>query len=251
MNTFPQTDNHSWSCRTSILEGATFHEMRYCKFLWSNPCKTIETFFHWDSCLWDFWFSTHFSHSAAWKEFGDGFGVTFPRLLISWRKLQLSPFTHCPLVSHCQQSPRILCTRCFVPWCLTTAFYCKNVGDGFDCGFFLHACPVVCMSWSSQSLSKENLWEFLQKALSLLHLFASRVWPSSPLGPTPDISNSTEWTYCTEHMHSRSWINYQLFFLRLFNDAAGYTHSSRERRMHSCGRIPNLAAVVQSLHGTW
>ena len=27
----------------------------------------------------------------------------------------LSPFTHCPLVSHCQQSPRILCTRCFVP----------------------------------------------------------------------------------------------------------------------------------------
>ena len=23
--------------------------------------------------------------------------------------------THCPLVSHCQQSPRILCTRCFVP----------------------------------------------------------------------------------------------------------------------------------------
>ena len=30
--------------------------------------------------------------------------VTFPRLLISLRKLQLSPFTHCPLVSHCQQS---------------------------------------------------------------------------------------------------------------------------------------------------
>ena len=28
------------------------------------------------------------------------------------------PFTHCPLVSHCQQSPRILCTRCFVPWIL-------------------------------------------------------------------------------------------------------------------------------------
>ena len=35
------------------------------------------------------------------KEFGDGFdGVTFPRLSISWRKLQLSPFSHCPLVSH-------------------------------------------------------------------------------------------------------------------------------------------------------
>ena len=48
-----------------------------------------------------------------------------PRLLISWRKLQLSPFTHCPLASHCQQSPRILCTRCFVPWFLTTAFLSK------------------------------------------------------------------------------------------------------------------------------
>ena len=27
--------------------------------------------------------------------------------------------------SHCQQSPRILCTRCFVPWFLTTAFFSK------------------------------------------------------------------------------------------------------------------------------
>ena len=26
-STFPQTGNHSWSCRTSILEGATFHKM--------------------------------------------------------------------------------------------------------------------------------------------------------------------------------------------------------------------------------
>ena len=61
MSTFPQTDNHSWSCRTSILEGATFHKVSYCKFLWGNPCKAIETFFHWDSCLWDFWFSMVFA----------------------------------------------------------------------------------------------------------------------------------------------------------------------------------------------
>ena len=27
--------------------------------------------------------------------------------------------------SHSQQSPRILCTRCFVPWFLTTAFFSK------------------------------------------------------------------------------------------------------------------------------
>ena len=57
------------------------------------------------------------------KEFGDVFGcVIFPRLLTSWRKLQLSPPVHCPLESHCQQYPRILCTRCFVPGFLTTAF---------------------------------------------------------------------------------------------------------------------------------
>ena len=57
------------------------------------------------------------------KEFGDGVdGVTCPRLSISWRKLQLSPLEHCPLDSPCQQSPGVLCSRCFVPWFLTTTF---------------------------------------------------------------------------------------------------------------------------------
>ena len=64
---FSPTDNHSWSCRTNILEVATFHKMSYCKFLRGNPCKAIETFYHWDSCLWDFGFSMVFAHSAAWK----------------------------------------------------------------------------------------------------------------------------------------------------------------------------------------
>ena len=94
-----------------------FTKMSYCKFLWGNPCKAIETFYQWD-----FGFTTLFFHPAAWKNSEMYLTVIFPRLLISWRKLQLSPFTHCPLVSHCQQSPRILCTRCFVPWFLTTAF---------------------------------------------------------------------------------------------------------------------------------
>ena len=53
------------------------------------------------------------------KEFGDGFDcVIFPRLLISWRKLQLSPLEHCPLNSHCQHSPRILLSTLFCPWIL-------------------------------------------------------------------------------------------------------------------------------------
>ena len=87
MSTFPQTDNHSWSCRTSILEGTTFHKMSCCKFLWGNPCKAIKTFYHWGFYLWDFGSSMIFAHSAAWK------------------------------------NPRILCTRCFVPWLLTSAFF--------------------------------------------------------------------------------------------------------------------------------
>ena len=103
--------NHSWSCRTSILEGATFHRMNWCKFLWGNPCKAIATFYHWD-----FGFSTLSFHPVAWKNSETDSAVTFcARLLTSWRKLQLSPSEHCPLVSHCQQSPRILCSRCFTP----------------------------------------------------------------------------------------------------------------------------------------
>ena len=122
-STFSQICNHSWSCRTSVLKSATFHKMSCCQFLWGNPCMAIDTFFHWDSFFRDFGFSTLLYSSCCMKEFGDGFGcVVFARLLISWRKLQLSPFTHCPLVSHWQQYPRNLCPRCFVPWFLTTAF---------------------------------------------------------------------------------------------------------------------------------
>ena len=32
-STFRQICNHPWSCGTSILEGATFHRMNWCKFL--------------------------------------------------------------------------------------------------------------------------------------------------------------------------------------------------------------------------
>ena len=152
--------------------------MNWCKFLWGNPCRAIETFYHWDSCFWDFGFSTHFSHSVTWKSsekdsavsflhannlhlsrnpckaietfyhwssclWDFGFSMIFghsaawmiseTNLMESffhdyWHrdgKLQVSPLEHCPLVSHCQQSPRILCTRCFVPWFLTTAFFSK------------------------------------------------------------------------------------------------------------------------------
>ena len=57
------------------------------------------------------------------EDLGEGSGcVDFARLFISCRKLQLSPWEHCTWAFHCQQSPRVLCSRCFVPWFLTTAF---------------------------------------------------------------------------------------------------------------------------------
>ena len=120
-STFLQICNHSWTCRTSILEGATFHKMNWCKFLWGNPCRAIETFYHWDFSLGLRVLDASLS-SYCIKEFGDGFGcVIFARLLTSWRKLPLSLLEHCPLDSHCQKSPRMLCPRCFGPWFLTTA----------------------------------------------------------------------------------------------------------------------------------
>ena len=90
-STFPQMCNHSWSCRASILEGAFFHRMNWCKFLWGNPCTAIEPFYHWD-------FSSGlrildaFLSFCCMNELGEGFGcVDFARILISCRKLQLSP----------------------------------------------------------------------------------------------------------------------------------------------------------------
>ena len=54
-----------------------FHRMDWCKFLWGNPCRAIETFLHSDSFLWDFGFSTHFSHSAAWRNSETDSAVSF------------------------------------------------------------------------------------------------------------------------------------------------------------------------------
>ena len=57
-----------------------------------------------------------FSLILRMKEFEDGFdGVTFPTLIHIVAETAIVSFHTLPLVSHCQQSPRILCTRCFVP----------------------------------------------------------------------------------------------------------------------------------------
>ena len=121
-STFSKICHHSRTCRTSILEDAICHRMNWCKFLWGNPCRAIDTFFHWDSCLCDFGFSALFTHSASWKNSEKDSAVSIPHAYGYRRKLQLSPLEHCPLVFHCQKTPRVLCPHCFVPWFLTMAF---------------------------------------------------------------------------------------------------------------------------------
>ena len=115
---FSQICNHSWSCRTIILEGATFHRMSWCKFPWSNPCNAIKTFYHWDFFLWDFGFSTHLPHSAAWKNSETDSTVIFHAY--SYR----GGNCNCLLQNTARWTP-ILCTRFFVPGFLTMAFFSK------------------------------------------------------------------------------------------------------------------------------
>ena len=105
--------------------------MELCKFLWGNPCTAVEPFSHLGFCLWDFWFSMHFSLCCV-EDPGEGFGcVAFAPLFVSCRKLQLSPFEHCPLAFHYQQSPRLLCSRCFVPLILDHGACFKMSISGF------------------------------------------------------------------------------------------------------------------------
>ena len=59
----------------------------------------------------------------SWRKIGC---VDFTRLFKSYRKLQLSPFEHCPFAFHCQQSPGLLCSRCFILGFLTTALLFQN-----------------------------------------------------------------------------------------------------------------------------
>ena len=99
------SSTRSWSCKTCILEDATFHKNGCCNFFEGNPCKAIVTFSRWDFYL-GLRVLDGFRSFCRMKEFGNGFdGELFPRLFISWRKLHLSLPEHCPLNSHCQQSP--------------------------------------------------------------------------------------------------------------------------------------------------
>ena len=98
MSTFPQTSNHSWSCSTSILEGAIFHKMSYCKISKVILARPSRPFYRCDCLPLGLRVLDGFRSLCRMKEFGDRFDVvTFPRLFITWRKLQLSPFRSLPV----------------------------------------------------------------------------------------------------------------------------------------------------------
>ena len=84
------------------------------------------------------------------EEFGDEFGgFIFARLLISWWKLQSSPLDHCPLDSHCQHSPRILCTGGFVPWNLDHDVSLIISSSGAKILIFVYLARYFCLPLSS------------------------------------------------------------------------------------------------------
>ena len=92
--------------------------MSRCKFLWGNPWSRHSTARAFTSGTSNpRWFSLTLLHERIRRRI--------------WLKLQLSPLEHCPLNSHCQQSPRVLCTRCFVPRILDHGVYFIISVSGF------------------------------------------------------------------------------------------------------------------------
>ena len=182
-STFPQTDNHSWSCRTSILDGATLHRMNWCKFLQGNPCMAIETFHHWDSPLGPRVLEAFLSFCCM-KEFGDGFdGVIFPRLLISWRKLRLSPLSTLPVGLPIAKNLQDFFVHAVLPpdswprrffhkfhfWCQNSYFVC--LARYFFSPSFInlwYSSPIFFW-WISKSYSSDTVLSFSDSRI--LHLY--------------------------------------------------------------------------------
>ena len=122
MSTFPQIDNHSWSCRTSILEGATFHKM-----ILQSSFEVI--------------LARQSSHFPTWASSSrtSGSRCIFHTLLRrrSWRKVRLCRF--CMLIHIVSETatvskrtlpvsfpmPTISWTSLFTPFLASKFFICK------------------------------------------------------------------------------------------------------------------------------
>ena len=110
---FPKSASIFRTCRTHS-GGCHFSQNEVVQVDLSNPCRAIETFFPLGLLPLGLLVPDAFFTLCCVEDLGERFGcVIFARLLISCWKLQLSPLEHCPLAFHCQQSPRLLCPRCF------------------------------------------------------------------------------------------------------------------------------------------
>ena len=87
-----------WSCASS-LEVILAGQSSYFP-TWTSASRTLGS-----RCIFHI-----LLRRRSWRRFGC---VDFARLLLSCRKLQMSPFEHCLLAFHSQQYPRLLCSRCF------------------------------------------------------------------------------------------------------------------------------------------
>ena len=149
--------------------------MEWCKILWRNPCTPIEPFSHLGLLPLGLRVLDTFLSFCRVEELGEGFGcVVFARLLISWRKLQLSPLENCPLAFHCQQSPRILCSRCFVPCFLTTGVLLIISISGAKNSYFVCISCSILLFAIVFNLSGESPYCTIPKRLEFLRLSYSQ-----------------------------------------------------------------------------
>ena len=113
------------------------------------------------------------------------------------------------------------------------SLYCNNSLAISDEMWFLTADPVVGKPMIFAELPKWKIcgcffkkhhWheqvQFFDIHRGFVSLFAPRRWPSSPsshCSMSSWSSNSAEFrSFLADHMHTRSWTNYKLSFLRLF-----------------------------------
>ena len=83
-STFPQICNHSWTCRTIILEEAIFHRMKWCKFLCGTSLQDHRNILPLGILPLGLRVFDAFLSFCCIKELGDEFGcVNFARLLMS------------------------------------------------------------------------------------------------------------------------------------------------------------------------
>ena len=104
------------TCRTTTPEDAIFHRMELCKFLWGNP-PTAVSGTPGSRCIFHTLLRRRSRRRIRLCQFCTLILVVSETAVVSFRTL--------PSAFHCQQYTRLLCSRCFTVWFLTTALVSK------------------------------------------------------------------------------------------------------------------------------